>query len=75
MITILERINQLAKKAKEVGLTGIEKTEQTDLRKEYLQIFRGSVQSILLNATIYDPHGDNVTPEKLKKEQAQMAKQ
>lgn len=75
MLTILERINQLAKKAKEVGLTEIEKTEQTDLRKEYLQIFRGSVQSILLNATIYDPNGDNVTPEKLKKDQAQIAKQ
>ncbi|MHB0882996.1 DUF896 domain-containing protein [Paenibacillus sp. SEL1] len=74
MITILERINQFAKKAKEVGLTEIEKTEQTDLRKEYLQIFRGSVQSILLNATIYDPNGDDVTPEKLKKEQAQIAK-
>jgi uncharacterized protein YnzC (UPF0291/DUF896 family) len=75
MITILERINQLAKKTKEVGLTEIEKTEQTDLRKAYLQIFRGSVQSILLNATIYDPNGDDVTPEKLKKEQAQIAKQ
>ncbi|AHC17882.1 MULTISPECIES: DUF896 domain-containing protein [Paenibacillus] len=74
MITILERINQLAKKTKEVGLTEIEKTEQTDLRKEYLQIFRGSVQSLLLNATIYDPNGDDVTPEKLKKEQAQIAK-
>ncbi|QYK65097.1 DUF896 domain-containing protein [Paenibacillus sp. S02] len=75
MLIILERINQLAKKAKEVGLIEIEKTEQTELRKEYLQIFRGSVQSILLNATIYDPNGDNVTPEKLKKDQAQIAKQ
>ncbi|MGG4212652.1 DUF896 domain-containing protein [Paenibacillus sp. FSL L8-0638] len=75
MITILERINQLAKKAKEVGLTEVEKTEQTDLRKEYLQIFRGSVQSILLNATIYDPNGDDVTPEKLRKEQARVTKQ
>ncbi|MDY8095631.1 DUF896 domain-containing protein [Paenibacillus polymyxa] len=75
MITILERINQLAKKAKEIGLTEIEKMEQTDLRKEYLQIFRGSVQSILLNATIYDPNGDDVTPEKLRKEQARIAKQ
>ncbi|MCP3810407.1 MULTISPECIES: DUF896 domain-containing protein [Paenibacillus] len=75
MLTILERINQLAKKAKEVGLTEIEKMEQTDLRKEYLQIFRGSVQSILLNATIYDPNGDDVTPEKLRKEQARVTKQ
>ncbi len=44
MITILKRINQLAKKEKEVGLTEIEKIEQTDLRKEYLQIFRGSIK-------------------------------
>ncbi|KAF6558327.1 DUF896 domain-containing protein [Paenibacillus sp. EKM202P] len=74
MLAILERINQLAKKAKEVGLTEIEKTEQMDLRKEYLQIFRGSIKSILLNATIYDPNGDDVTPEKLRKEQAQIVK-
>ncbi|AHM63915.1 DUF896 domain-containing protein [Paenibacillus polymyxa] len=74
MIAILERINQLANKAKEVGLTEIEKTEQMDLRKEYLQIFRGSVQSILLNATIYDPNGDDVTPEKLRREQAKIVK-
>ncbi|MGM1022554.1 MAG: DUF896 domain-containing protein [Bacillota bacterium] len=75
MLTILKRINQLAKKEKEVGLTEIEKNEQTDLRKEYLQIFRGSIKSILLNATIYDPHGDDITPEKLKKEQAQIVQQ
>ncbi|NEU26498.1 DUF896 domain-containing protein [Paenibacillus polymyxa] len=74
MIAILERINQLANKAKDVGLTEIEKTEQMDLRKEYLQIFRGSVQSILLNATIYDPNGDDVTPEKLRREQAKIVK-
>lgn len=72
MLTILERINQLSKKAKEVGLTEIEKTEQTDLRKEYLQIFRGSIKSTLLHVTIYDPNGDDVTPERLKKEQAKI---
>ncbi|QDY85078.1 DUF896 domain-containing protein [Paenibacillus polymyxa] len=74
MIAILERINQLANKAKDVGLTENEKMEQMDLRKEYLQIFRGSVQSILLNATIYDPNGDDVTPEKLRREQAKIVK-
>lgn len=75
MRTMLNRINQLARKANEVGLTEIEKTEQTNLRKEYLQIFRGSVKSILLNSTIYDPNNDDVTPEKLRKEQARLANQ
>ncbi|MEK3784907.1 MULTISPECIES: DUF896 domain-containing protein [Paenibacillus] len=75
MRTMLNRINQLARKANEVGLTEIEKNEQTNLRKEYLQIFRGSVKSILLNSTIYDPNNDDVTPEKLRKEQARLANQ
>jgi len=75
MRTMLNRINQLARKANGVGLTEIEKTEQTNLRKEYLQIFRGSVKSILLNSTIYDPNNDDVTPEKLRKEQARLANQ
>lgn len=75
MRTMLNRINQLARKANEVGLTEIEKNEQTNLRKEYLQIFRGSVKSILLNSTIYDPNNDDVTPEKLRREQARLANQ
>ncbi|NOU84268.1 DUF896 domain-containing protein [Paenibacillus sp. LMG 31460] len=73
MLTILNKINVLSRKEKEVGLTEIEKTEQANLRKEYLQIFRGSIDSLLLNSTIIDPNGDNVTPERLKKEQAKIA--
>ncbi|OXM86959.1 DUF896 domain-containing protein [Paenibacillus rigui] len=72
MIPILNRINQLSRKAKETGLTEIETREQTELRNEYLQIFRGSIQSTLLNVTIYDPHGADVTPEKLRQEQAKL---
>lgn len=71
MLTILNKINVLSRKEKEIGLTAIEKTEQANLRKEYLQIFRGSIDSLLLNSTIIDPNGDNVTPEKL--EQAKIA--
>ena len=71
MLTILNKINVLSRKEKEIGLTEIEKTEQANLRKEYLQIFRGSIDSLLLNSTIIDPNGDNVTPEKL--EQAKIA--
>ncbi|WP_172193945.1 DUF896 domain-containing protein [Saccharibacillus qingshengii] len=74
MIPSLERINQLSKKAKEEGLTEAEKEEQTLLRKEYLRTFRGSVDELLLNATIVDPLGDDVTPEKLRAKQNEMAK-
>lgn len=70
MIPTLTRINELSRKAKEGGLTEMEKEEQVRLRQEYLQTFRGSVNDILLNATIYDPNGDDVTPDKLKQEQA-----
>lgn len=73
MLTILNKINLLSRKEKEIGLTEIEKTEQANLRKEYLQIFRGSIDSLLLNSTIIDPNGDNVTPERLKIEQAKIA--
>ncbi|ETT29644.1 hypothetical protein C161_29123 [Paenibacillus sp. FSL R5-192] len=70
IIPTLTRINELSRKAKEGGLTEMEKEEQVRLRQEYLQTFRGSVNDILLNATIYDPNGDDVTPDKLKQEQA-----
>ncbi|MCY9693045.1 DUF896 domain-containing protein [Paenibacillus alginolyticus] len=73
MLTILNKINELSRKEKELGLTEIEKAEQANLRKEYLQIFRGSIDSLLLNSTIIDPNGDNVTPERLKQEQAKLA--
>lgn len=73
MLIILNKINELSRKEREIGLTEIEKAEQANLRKEYLQIFRGSIDSLLLNSTIIDPNGDNVTPERLKQEQAKIA--
>lgn len=63
----LARINELAKKAKESGLTEIEAKEQSKLRGEYLQTFRSSMLDTLKSVTVIDPKGNDVTPEKLKK--------
>ncbi|MBM7692138.1 uncharacterized protein YnzC (UPF0291/DUF896 family) [Peribacillus deserti] len=62
----LSRINQLAKKAKEQGLSTDEAKEQSKLRREYLETFRNSMANTLENVTVIDPEGNDVTPEKLK---------
>lgn len=43
----VQRINELAKKAKTVGLTEEEKKEQEQLRKEYLAAIRKNLVSQL----------------------------
>lgn len=62
----LTRINQLAKKAKEVGLTNAEAKEQSRLRGEYLRAFRASMKKTIENVRIVDPSGEDVTPNKLR---------
>jgi uncharacterized protein YnzC (UPF0291/DUF896 family) len=37
----IERINQLARKAKTVGLTDEELDERNELRKQYIEVFKG----------------------------------
>lgn len=53
----LERINFLAKKSREQGLTDLEKAEQTELRNEYREAFRRSLSSQLDNTYILEPDG------------------
>lgn len=62
----LARINELSKKSKTVGLTMNEAKEQSKLRSEYLETFRKSMSVTLENVTIYDPKGNDVTPQKIK---------
>ncbi|WP_338469429.1 DUF896 domain-containing protein [Niallia sp. XMNu-256] len=70
----LARINELAKKAKQTGLTETEAKEQSKLRGEYLQTFRSSMLNTLKSVKVVDPEGNDVTPEKLKIVQQQKEK-
>jgi uncharacterized protein YnzC (UPF0291/DUF896 family) len=54
----LERINELAKKAREVGLTPEETAEQARLRKEYLAAFRKNMEAQLENTYLVGPDGE-----------------
>ncbi|MCY9112412.1 DUF896 domain-containing protein [Bacillus atrophaeus] len=62
------RINELAAKAKSGVITDDEKAEQKKLREEYLKGFRSSMKNTLKSVKIIDPEGNDVTPEKLKRE-------
>ena len=54
----IERINYLAKKSRESGLTPEEKTEQDALRKEYIESIRANFRSTLENIEFSDT-GEN----------------
>ena len=62
----IERINELARKKKTVGLTPVEQEEQLLLRQEYLEAFRGGMRNHIEGLKIIDEEGNDVTPEKLK---------
>ena len=53
----IDRINELAKKRKTVGLTPEELAEQDALRKEYLAGFRENLQALLDSTVIQEPDG------------------
>lgn len=53
----LDRINALAKKQREIGLTDEEKSEQATLRAEYIAEFRASLRGTLDNTYIQYPDG------------------
>ncbi len=60
----IKRINELAKKSRETGLTEAEKAEQKKLRDEYIQGFKVSLKSQLDNMYFVDENGNKtkVTP-------------
>lgn len=67
----LDRINELAAKKKAGTLTEEEAKERKALHEEYLAAFRGGMRNTIEGMKIVDPKGKDVTPDKLKKIQAE----
>ena len=63
----IARINELAKKAKTVGLTPEEHAERNELRNAYLADIRLNLQAQLDNTYVVDEKGNK---RKLKKKQS-----
>lgn len=63
------RINALAKKAKEEGLTEAEAAERAQLRADYLADFRAGLQGQLDNTYIVGPDGIKRKLERKEKKQ------
>ncbi len=57
----IARINELAKKSKEAGLSEEEVAEQKALRAEYIAEFRASFTGILENTVVQYPDGSRQT--------------
>lgn len=64
----IQRINELARKSKNEGLSLSEQKEQKELRQEYLNNVRQSFKNQLTSVKVVDEEGNDVTPEKLKHE-------
>ena len=54
----IQRINELAKKSKTVGLTKEEKIEQQKLRREYIDSVVGNLRSSLDQTYVVDSDGN-----------------
>ena len=54
----LDRINELARKAKAEGLTEAEQAEQKELRAEYIAAYRRSLRTQLENMVLVDENGN-----------------
>ena len=69
MSALTDRINELSRKSKTVGLTAEEKAEQARLRDEFRAIFRRNLGIQLENTTFVDEKGNVVhVPKKQKKD-------
>lgn len=61
---LIKRINFLAKKSREEGLTEEEKKEQAELRQKYILGFRQGFENTMNNVYIMDEKGNKVKVKK-----------
>lgn len=61
-----ERIGELSRKQRSVGLTEEEKAEQAALREEYLSLIRRNFSATIEQLSWSDPDGEIHTPKKRK---------
>ena len=66
MDNLIKRINELAKKSREEGLSDEEKAEQATLRQEYIKKFRQGMENTLSSVYIMDENGNKRKVEKKK---------
>ena len=64
MEKLIQRINELSKKAREEGLTEEEKIEREELRNEYRKKFRQGMENTLSGVYIMDEKGNKKKVEK-----------
>lgn len=55
----IQRINELARKSRDQGLTEEEKTEQQALRREYVEAMKQSLKSQLDASVVIRPDGSS----------------
>lgn len=67
MEQLIKRINELAKKKREEGLTVAEQKEQQELYKKYLSAIRGNFKAQLNNTDVEYPDGKTVPLTQFKK--------
>ena len=68
MKELIARINALAKKSREEGLTEEEKKEQAQLRAQYIAAFRAGAEQTLQSVRVVDKDGTQQPLKKGKKQ-------
>ena len=65
----IDRINELAKKKKQEGLTFEETAEQSELRRQYIDEFKNSLRQQIESIKIIDDDGKALTAKQYNEQQ------